>query len=468
MAVDELDKPRDALFSMEELPRKNNYFKDWLVNNRSKYVDKSDAIGHINKLLDLMKHNDADLEDEKSPYYNFLIAYAYSWNNEPTLAESRARIAEMEFFSRRKYLQSAVSGWLLGLLQCKHGKPEHALAKLNHLDEKINNWISVSWRNGEYQMDYNDLHTKIMGSSGWILKYGEKFEREKEKRSEVSAEPDKKDPPNPPDSRIPETISPGNNFYPLYLSMPLVVENPKDSEILKRFRNIIDEQLSSDNGPKPKPYPEENPPADPVPVGPQDGPQEPSKPSPKPGIKRIIIPQFPLEGPVAAGFGEPHLHTSREFIGPVDSDYKVNINGIIHFVTVIFSKPGRKIDGDEYAWLKVVGESMNAAKPTPINNGDYILFRKISNLESYVREIVISELEDDITQPAQIVVKRLIKRVDKYYLHSESSYDHDPLTGNNYLEDVEIVRNNQVGGVVIAIAKPETDQDAPEAVFAPG
>lgn len=107
-----------------------------------------------------------------------------------------------------------------------------------------------------------------------------------------------------------------------------------------------------------------------------------------------------------------------------------------------------------FGWLKVVGESMNAAPQTPINHCCYVLFQENRNPYSCLRKIVVAELPDNLTQPPQLVVKRLIQIGENFFLHSESSFEKDPLTGKSYQEDLEIVRNNQVRAVVIAVATP--------------
>jgi hypothetical protein len=232
MGIDELEKPRDYLFEIEEKGEKeakNNDISSWLKNTRSKFTDKSDLSGLIQKLKDLLNQNGADPDGEKSPYCNLFIAYAYSWSDEPIRAESHARVSELEFQCRGKHLQAAISGWLLGLILCKNGKPEHAQEKIKALDMIFSKWNKEAWEFGHYDDDYMCLRKKIYSSNDWIKANSAKFEQEKEKNNKDRLDSNKNSAPKHPDAHRSETSPAGNNFYPIYLSIPMdanTLENP--------------------------------------------------------------------------------------------------------------------------------------------------------------------------------------------------------------------------------------------------
>jgi len=186
-----------------------------------------------------------------------------------------------------------------------------------------------------------------------------------------------------------------------------------------------------------------------------------SKPKPTP-LRRVTIPSFPLYGQVAAGpNGEPNLDSSELGMAEaVNDDVYINLEGQKHEVTFINNEQTTFISGRRYGWLKVIGQSMNDSYPI-INDSDYVLFSENHDASSCVFKIVVAGLPETDDQPPQLVVKRLLKtenlRTDhppEYVLHSESTLDKDPRTEISYKQDIRIINNNQLGGVVVALAKP--------------
>ncbi len=108
---------------------------------------------------------------------------------------------------------------------------------------------------------------------------------------------------------------------------------------------------------------------------------------------------------------------------------------------------------------------MNKFSPIQIKDGNYVLFVENRNIDSCLFKAVVAELEDRDQQPSQLVVKQLLKRTtmfppradgfspdsSRYVLHSESTASIDQNTGLPY-QDIEITRDEQIKGEVIAVA----------------
>ena len=96
---------------------------------------------------------------------------------------------------------------------------------------------------------------------------------------------------------------------------------------------------------------------------------------------------------------------------------------------------------DQYAFMLVEGDSMNASQPYPIQAGDVVLVRRQGVPPDY--KIVVANLKDEITGENTATLKR--KRPDG--LRSESSRRY---------KDVPLGRVAGFVGEVIAVAKPES------------
>jgi hypothetical protein len=100
----------------------------------------------------------------------------------------------------------------------------------------------------------------------------------------------------------------------------------------------------------------------------------------------------------------------------------------------------RLVNGEKYAFMRVTGDSMNAASPYPIFPGDWVLVRRTDKPADY--KIVAANVQDPNTGDYQATLKR--KLADG--LHSESHTDYVV---------VPLARVANYIGEVIAIAKPE-------------
>jgi tetratricopeptide (TPR) repeat protein len=162
-----------------------------------------------------------------------------------------------------------------------------------------------------------------------------------------------------------------------------------------------------------------------------------------------ITPPFPIYGYATAGpDGDAVLPP------PLGLEYS---SGIDEFSQVEFQSHTYKVyslkDDDSQipiiknkrcGWLKVEGDSMTNAWPIPLQELDYVLFYENHNSNDHLGKIVVASLLDD-TQIPRLVIKYLIKRKGRFFLRSESP---------SRYEDVEINRDYQIIGEVIAIAKP--------------
>jgi Peptidase S24-like len=169
---------------------------------------------------------------------------------------------------------------------------------------------------------------------------------------------------------------------------------------------------------------------------------------------KLVIPPYPFYGRATAGANGEVNFDEVECADGVTEDHILSVHGLKHriYSTKEKDKKITIVEGKEYGWLGVDGESMNMAGPTPIDDQDYVLFYKTDNLEACDGKIVIASQSGIDEQPPRIMVKRLkSKRTStgskRFYLHSESSLEIHRIV-------IEITEANQLVGEVTAIAKP--------------
>ena len=100
----------------------------------------------------------------------------------------------------------------------------------------------------------------------------------------------------------------------------------------------------------------------------------------------------------------------------------------------------RLSNGERYAFMRVTGDSMDAAAPYPICAGDWVLVRRADKPNDH--KIVVANVKDPATGDYKATLKR--KRSDGLYSESQTDYPVVPLA--------------QVAGYVgevVAIAKPD-------------
>jgi hypothetical protein len=100
--------------------------------------------------------------------------------------------------------------------------------------------------------------------------------------------------------------------------------------------------------------------------------------------------------------------------------------------------------GERAGFVKVIGNSMNACAPTPIEANDYVLFYKASQAND--NDIVIASQPSPSGEPAYIVKR--YSETDKTLISETND------TSQSY-PPIKIGRQHQILGIVIAVAKPE-------------
>jgi tetratricopeptide (TPR) repeat protein len=100
--------------------------------------------------------------------------------------------------------------------------------------------------------------------------------------------------------------------------------------------------------------------------------------------------------------------------------------------------------------VKITGNSMNAAQPTPIEDGDYVLLRRQNTAQA--GDIVVAKIYDEATRGSLTTIKRF--HIDQQpFLKAESS---DPQYGK--LDD-----EFQIAGLAVAVFKPVPDRSNSDA-----
>lgn len=97
----------------------------------------------------------------------------------------------------------------------------------------------------------------------------------------------------------------------------------------------------------------------------------------------------------------------------------------------------------QYGWARVQGNSMNRARPVPIEGNDWVLFRLIEDAEA--NSIVIVSCPEAHGSGYRFMVKRLSGDAKTFLSETTAGEEHLPLPRD---------REHVILGVVIAVAKP--------------
>jgi hypothetical protein len=512
MEFEELAQPLKELEDYE-IKANNEEILAWFRKVRAACLDTASLHAIILELQEILKKNDIDLYDEKSPYYNILLAYVRDFfgNTDAAIANVDSSVLGFKKLGKEKDWHQAISNWFYGLLLCKQGQFDRAKAKIDDAIKIILKLYKEQYHFGQYSNEYKDMietikvsaanmrdqsqsrlaHNSLQGSeskdSGTDQKNKSVLDRLKgvltsnpsltQKASDINSsgpqntpiknsgaqknnQPKGKNsssdgtPPKGPETKL---LSGNNNSHLRHIIIPVdmrAIENldtnstplePKWFDKLQAY----EEKKAHHDGMEPQSELEQN------------GTQP----------KRIVIPSFPNYGQATAGpAGKAYLpdHSQVEKADAIDETFQIKFEGKEHKVNFINSQSNRTfVEGKNYGWLKVTGESMNNASPIPINDKDHVLFCESHDLESCAGKIVVAILSDSETQPPQLVIKYLLKLISplplrtdgwneysKFMLHSESSLDKDPKTGMSYKNDIEIDKDYQIVGEVLAVAKP--------------
>lgn len=206
------------------------------------------------------------------------------------------------------------------------------------------------------------------------------------------------------------------------------------------------------------------------------------------GLNYIVTPSFPVYGSATAGpdgipfLDEPDYRAAVEEIPLIQIDgvdhklysategkKQISISALDYLTSIVppNTRERFKLNGKIYGWLKVVGSSMNKSIPVPIESGDYVLFCENDDLKYSIGKIVVTALKEANSSLYRLKIKRLKnidvesahlkdkkngkQQVERLVLRSESSFDSDPETGEEY-KDIDLVGNSRVFGYVIAVA----------------
>jgi hypothetical protein len=175
--------------------------------------------------------------------------------------------------------------------------------------------------------------------------------------------------------------------------------------------------------------------------------------------KKFIIPPFPIYAQVIIGTAGQVIFEELDRAHGVCEDCCTEFAGLKYKVYSTQHKGGHVAirPGTTYAWMNVEGNSMNLAGPVPIDDHDYVLFYRTRNCQSCEGKIVVA-LQPALAEPHPLLlIKRLLAMTrrskefssiaKKYYLHSDSSME-------VYRDDIELTKDNQLIGEVVAVAKP--------------
>lgn len=99
--------------------------------------------------------------------------------------------------------------------------------------------------------------------------------------------------------------------------------------------------------------------------------------------------------------------------------------------------------GKEYGWVEVFGDSMDAAKPVPICEHDYVLFYKASTADHH--QIVIVAHPDSSKSGYQWMIKRYDQTNSQFLSETKAEHKHPPIA---------VRPKDTILGIVIAVAKP--------------
>lgn len=162
----------------------------------------------------------------------------------------------------------------------------------------------------------------------------------------------------------------------------------------------------------------------------------------------IILPWLPKYDAVRAGtngliWADPPTEKSAVI-------HTIEIDGISCQVFSTISSAKAKdhqitlVPGMDYGWAKVEGHSMNASRPVPIEEGDYVLFTKQWHEDQNAIVLASHVLAEN--KNTYMVKKYIAKNCDLVSETTDTSQDYSPIHLNEQY---------QILGTVIAVAKPK-------------
>ena len=381
MKTVELFQPLNELIQTE----KDSEVAKLLQKVQAIRLDSSGITAIISDLRSLLENRDIDRYDEKSAYYNFLLAYAYAVSGkiDSAIQEIENAVYGFKYFGNERDWQQAMSTWVHGLLLCEQRQYDSAIAKMEEARKTISKLADHRKNRGDYkELEY--YQSIIMLIDANLKKTGE----------------------------LNDITPKDNSSY-----------NPKKSEKQQHVRVT--------------PVPEHK-----IKLA------QPNHTDKQQEIKQtgdyISVPWLPIYRSVSAG-------PSGIVIMDSPSKAYVTLNTIeifdipynLHSIkkNSMTDRQISLIHGFTYGLVKVEGESMSASQPIAINNGDYVLFTKQPNAED--NDILIASRALSSGDLAYMV-KRYNKKERLFLSEYKEATTYPP---------IEISQDNQILGVVIAIAK---------------
>ena len=162
MVFEELDQPLKKLEEYEK-EAKNEEIVEWFRKVQAARSDAANLRAIILDLREVLEKHDIDPYREKSPYYNFLLAYAYDSSGDTDVAIVNVDLSVSGFrkLGEAKDRQQAVSNWFCGLLLCKQGKFDIAKEKIDIAIDIFSKLDKERYLLGEYSKEYKDVIEKI-------------------------------------------------------------------------------------------------------------------------------------------------------------------------------------------------------------------------------------------------------------------------------------------------------------------
>jgi len=150
---------------------------------------------------------------------------------------------------------------------------------------------------------------------------------------------------------------------------------------------------------------------------------------------------FPVQSQIRAGLkgnfifeNQPDMEATLE---------EISIDGVFHsFYNLRREGLPITLSPKVYRWLQVDGNSMDQARPFPINNRDYVIAidANLSNIDVQFGDIVVATLHDPTSDQRAGVIKKCTRRG----LESFSSQEYPIIP----------LKDASIRGIVIAVAKP--------------
>ena len=161
----------------------------------------------------------------------------------------------------------------------------------------------------------------------------------------------------------------------------------------------------------------------------------------------LLLPWLPIYHKVRAGLsGIPVWSDPDKYRHAKSNQVMLDDDRYVVYSLVGTSAKDRQItltEDKEYGWVKVQGHSMNKTKPIPIENNDYVLFRKYPKAKNGDIVIAPKPVGKDKSEDYLYIIKKFKDKV-LYSETTESGEEYKPLP---------LGKDAQILGVAVAVAK---------------